>query len=406
MKRYYNHLFISIAAAAMVPGIYLRLAGVETAPWVAALVSGIAILGASFLLLWACDAAQKDIPQALALAVVALIAVLPEYAVSMYFTWEAGQHPDGPYAQYTVANMTGGNRLIIGLAWALVAVLYWVKFRSPVRIEEERRTELLFLGAATAYAFVIPLKNTLAWYDGIVLLGLYVWYIRIAGKRSVVEIEEGGPAALVMALPKNPRRIATSAMFLAAAAAIAANAKPFSEGLVGTGKILHVNEFFLVQWLAPVASEAPEFLVATAFALRGQGGVALGSLLSSKLNQWSLLVGMIPWVYAWSLGSLSHPIPMGDFQMREILLTAAQSLLAVIILSAMRLTIWEGLLLFVLFAGQLMSPVFVASLPEGKLFGTSGLVIHWMFSGIYIALSAAFLIVRPRRVTHLWRGIR
>lgn len=406
MKRYHNHLFILAAAAATIPGIYLRLAGAEPAPWVAALTSGIAILGASFLLLWACDAAQKDIPQALALAVVALIAVLPEYAVDMYFTWEAGQNPDGPYAQYAVANMTGGNRLIVGLAWALVAVLYWIKYRQPVRIEDDRRTELFFLGAATVYAFVIPLKGTLAWYDGVVLLALYAWYIRLAGKRSMVEIEADGPAALIMALPKNPRRSATATMFLFAALAIAANAKPFSEGLVATGKILHINEFVLVQWLAPIASESPEFVVAIVFALRGQGGIALGSLLSSKLNQWTLLVGMIPWVYAVSLGSFSHPIPMGDFQMKEILLTAAQSLLAVVILSAMRLTIWEGLLLFVLFAGQLVSPEFVSMLPEHKLFGVSGTGIHWMFSGLYIFAAALFLIARPRRVADLWRGIK
>ena len=53
-------------------------------------MAGVAIFGAAFLLVWACDAAQADVSQALSLAVVALIAVLPEYAVDMYFTWQAG----------------------------------------------------------------------------------------------------------------------------------------------------------------------------------------------------------------------------------------------------------------------------------------------------------------------------
>ena len=78
-----------------------------------AVCSGIAVLGASFLLLWACDAAQEDISQTLALAIVALIAVLPEYAVDMYITWQAGRHP--AYAPLAIANMTGANRLIIGV---------------------------------------------------------------------------------------------------------------------------------------------------------------------------------------------------------------------------------------------------------------------------------------------------
>jgi hypothetical protein len=59
-----------------------------------ALLAGIAIMGAAFLLLCACDAAQAEVSQGLALAAVALIAVLPEYSVDMYFTWKAGQLPE------------------------------------------------------------------------------------------------------------------------------------------------------------------------------------------------------------------------------------------------------------------------------------------------------------------------
>ncbi|HAA03566.1 MAG TPA: sodium:proton exchanger, partial [Syntrophobacteraceae bacterium] len=99
----------------------------ELSPPLTALTTGVAILGASFLLLWACDAAQKDISQALALAVVALIAVLPEYAVDMYFTWQAGQYPQSNYAQYAIANMTGANRLLIGVAWAAIVAIFWLK---------------------------------------------------------------------------------------------------------------------------------------------------------------------------------------------------------------------------------------------------------------------------------------
>src|SRR5512133_274504 len=164
-----KHLFwIVLATFLALPGLFLRVFGVHLAAPGAAAVSGRAILGASFLLLWACDVAQADISQALALAVVALIAVLPEYAVDMYFTWQAGKDPASNYAHYAVANMTGANRLLIGVAWGLIALVQFIRYRRDVRIERERRTELLFLGLATAYAFVIPIKGSLAWYDGIV----------------------------------------------------------------------------------------------------------------------------------------------------------------------------------------------------------------------------------------------
>jgi cation:H+ antiporter len=116
-------LSIVVATLVALPGLLARAFGVELSPPLEAAVSGSAIIGASFLLLWACDAAQTEISQALALAVVALIAVLPEYSIDMYFTWQAGRHPSGGYAHYAIANMTGANRLLIGVAWAAIVGL-------------------------------------------------------------------------------------------------------------------------------------------------------------------------------------------------------------------------------------------------------------------------------------------
>jgi cation:H+ antiporter len=396
---------VLIAACGALPGIGLNLAGVPMAPPVAALVSGIAILAASFLLLWACDAAQADISQALALAVVALVAVLPEYAVDMYFTWQAGQNPDSEYAKYAIANMTGANRLLIGVAWGAIAVLFWVRFRRPVRIGPDRRLELAFLGAATAYAFVVPLKGSLAWYDGVVFLALYAWYIALAARRPPEPAEAFGPAAVIAAFPPVKRRLATLGLFVFAGAAIIANAESFCEGLIATGKSFGINEFLLVQWLAPIASEAPEFVVALVFAWRGQANLALGSLLSSKLNQWTLLVGMIPGVFAVSHGSLDHPIPMGSGQMSEILLTAAQSALGVVMLASLRLTLGGALLLFGLFASQFVLPTIVERAPS-LFFGLGPTQIHPVFSLLYATAALALFLQRPSHVVRLFASVR
>ena len=400
-----THLPFLIAFLAALPGISVRLAGIHLDPPHMALISGVAILGASFLLLWACDAAQADVSQALALAVVALIAVLPEYAVDMYFTWRAGKDPASDYAHYAVANMTGANRLLIGVAWGLVAALYWFRRKRAVRMNEERRLELSFLAMATVYAFAIPLKGTLAWYDSIVLLALYVWYLILANRRPCQESEVMGPAELLIRMPKGKRRAAVVTLFLFAAGAIMANAEPFCEGLVGTGKALRINEFLLVQWLAPIASEAPEFTVALVFAWRGQASLALGSLLSSKLNQWTLLVGMIPAVFAVSHQSLDHPIPMGQFQMQEILLTAAQSLLAVVMLASLRFSLRGALLLFGLFAGQLVMPGIVAAVPS-----LAGILpaenVHPLFSAVYVILAIVLFLRRPKPLWNLAQGLR
>lgn len=70
---------ILFAALITLPGIGVALAQLHLSPPLMAAVAGAAILAPSFLLLWACDAAQAEVPQSLALAVAALIAVLPEY---------------------------------------------------------------------------------------------------------------------------------------------------------------------------------------------------------------------------------------------------------------------------------------------------------------------------------------
>jgi len=368
-----------------------------------ALASGFAITSSAFLLLWACDAAQSDISQALALAVVALISVLPEYAVDMYFTWQAGQHPESHYASFAAANMTGANRLVIGVAWSLIALIVWWKTRQPVELGKERRLEIVLLAIATLYAFVIPIKGTLAWYDMIVFMGIYVYYLIQSSRRPVEEVEVEGPANELVRLPKNMRRVATAVLFLFAGGAILINAKPFCEGLIGAGRAYGINEFLLVQWIGPVASEAPEFLVAIMFALRGNGSVALGSLLSAKLNQWTLLVGMIPGVYAVSSGTLSHPIPMGRFQIAEILLTAAQSLLALFMIANLRLSIRYALVLLALFCAQFFSPSLVHFLPGGTFLGLEGTQMHNVFSLLYIIGAIMMLVEHPTRWSSLFK---
>jgi cation:H+ antiporter len=392
---------ILLTGVCTVPGLYAGLTHMEMSAPMQALLAGGAILAASFMLLWACDAAQTDIPQTLALAVVALIAVLPEYAVDMYFTWQAGRNPGMGYEHYAIANMTGANRLIIGVAWTLVVAIFWFKTRRAVILDEERQLEIRFLAAATVYAMLIPIKGSLAWYDGVFFMALYAWYIVLASKRPQMEVECEGPAEWIASLPTPKRRFTFISMFVFAAFVIVANAERFSEGLLGTGKAYGINEFLLVQWLAPIASESPEFVVAIMFATRKQASLALGSLLSSKLNQWTLLVGMIPGVYALAARHIV-PMPMDIVQNHEVLLTAAQSLLAVVMLATMRLTAGQAMLLFGLFAGQLVSPLLVDNYFGGQFMGLKADQMHPIFSFLYLSAALALLVDRPERLAMLW----
>ena len=109
-----------------------------------------------------------------------------------------------------------------------------------------------------------------------------------------------------------------------------------------------------MQWVAPLASEAPELIVAGLFAWRLRAGDALGTLLSSKVNQWTLLVGSIPLAYLAGGGHASFALD--PRQTEEFLLTATQALLALAVVVDLSLRRGEAAALLALFLVQLPFP--------------------------------------------------
>ncbi len=345
-----NMIAIGIAAAATVPGLTLELGGFHPAPTLRAILFGLAIVGAAFLLSWAAEALQVDVSAGLALGLLALIAVLPEYIVDGTFAWRAAEDPAN--AQYAVANMTGANRILIGVAWPMVVLIGWVRFRRrTVELDDGHSLELVVLLVASLYAVTIPFKDTISLVDFGILLVIFAVYIWRLSKLPAEEPHLVGPAKAIAALSKGARRAVTMVLGVAAAIVVLLVAEPFAEALIESGTELGIDEFLLVQWLAPLASEAPEFVVVAIFAWRGATTAAMGTLVSSKINQWTLLVGMLPLIYSIALGEPSG-LPLDDRQKDGLLLTAAQTLAAVALMLDRRLG-WRGAsTLAVLFVAQ------------------------------------------------------
>jgi cation:H+ antiporter len=373
------------------PWMFLELTGQghHLSPALISLLSGVAIIGAAFLLSWGAELAERDIPSSLALIILALISVLPEYAVDLHFAWEAGKNPE--YKAYAVANMTGANRVLIGLGWSLVVLLYCFKHqRSEIQIDRSQSLELRMLMLATLYSLVIPLKGTLSWVDILIFFGLFLYY---AVRASQGEHRESEPDGIVGELDKRlsttTRRIVVLAMLAFSGYAIWLSAEPFAEGLVKMGRVWNVDEFLLVQWLAPFASESPEFIIALLFAWKGRGSIGIGALISSKINQWTLLVGAIPLVYALSRGALVA-MDLDHRQKEELLLTSAQSLFAAVVIADFRFARWEAVALLVLFMAQLL-------LPNEN--------IRHYFSIGYLAGAVLLLATSKLRREMLWRAV-
>ncbi|WP_290899282.1 sodium:calcium antiporter [Ferroglobus sp.] len=390
MRYLKERVFVALAVFTTIPWLISFFIGIKYVPHVEAFVAGIAVVGAAFLLSWAAETAEMDVPRSLSLAVVALLAVLPEYAVDMYFAWMAGK-VGGDYIHYAAANMTGANRLLLGVGWSLVAFVAMLKMRrKEISLDEGIRLEFFILLVASLYCFLIPLRGKILLIDSVVLIFLYALYVKLALKAPREEFEPAGVPAYFCNLPTRKRRVSVVILMLYAALIIFISVEAFAEGLIKTAENFGIDEFLMVQWIAPLASESPEFIVAMYLVRKLRVTAGINALVSSKVNQWTLLIGCLVIVYSIALAYPSD-LPLDARQREEVLLTAAQSLLGVAIIIDLRLSFYEAALLLFLFLLQ-----FVYQGVEMRLF----------LSFLYLAIAVPIILRNLKEVKKSYEFVR
>jgi len=350
------------------------------------------ILLAALLIAWAAESAQFFIAQGFALAILAWLQTLPEFAVEAVLAWKQ-QVP------LLLANLTGALRLLTGLGWPMIyataAWFYRRRHQQPmneIRLEDEHCVEIVGLLLSMVWAAVICGKASLNLMDAAVLIGIYVAYLLVLGRmppEGADDIDELEivPRTIVKAR-RGVRIAAIVSLFTAGGALIYFMASPFLASLLAVSASLGVPNFVFVQWVAPFVSEFPEKVSAFYWARTvDRASTALMNMVSSNVNQWTLLAAMLPIVYSLSRGAASS-IPLDTEQQVELLMTLGQSLLAALFLIDMRLTWWEASGLFGLWMIQfVLSPV-----PPGP--GVIGYVathIHRWVTAAYFVWSAVEL---------------
>jgi cation:H+ antiporter len=398
----------------------LNLLQLQLPPVLAAMVFGVAMVSAAFMLCWAAEAAQVDYGTGLALALLVVLAILPEYAVDFVFTFKAGQiyeqhgacipQPDAtdPCSMVT-ANMTGSNRLLVGVGWPLVVLVASLRalrnrktdggldsdtLPGKVRLPPKMSAEVVFLGIATLYAFTLPLRHTLTLLDGWVLVTIWAFYFWRLSQAPAEKPHLEGVAAWIGNQPRLRRCILYWTFYAVALLVIMAAAEPFSTSLESTASQLDFNKFRLVQWIAPLASESPELIVACLYAGWLAAPKSLSELLASKVSQWSLLVGTLPVVFAVSAVT-TDGLPLNTQQRFELLLTATQSLFAVALLVNLTLTVFGAVALLTLFSVQYVSSI--------RLSPAADQVVIVVQCAVYVVLAIGLLIWRHKRALQLIR---
>jgi cation:H+ antiporter len=344
---------LAIMAACTLPGVLVRLSGAPVPPPLGVFVFGGAVMAAAFMLASAAEAAEIDAPPGIAVAGVALVAVLPEFVIEVYFAFSGR-------VEFVTASLTGSTRLLLSVAVGMPAIASLVLGRrgrarlQVVELVPQRRVDLAIIAAASLYAPLIVLRGHLAWTDAVVLLGLYALYLRCVATGSPEAPHLVGVAAELGKLTKRQRRRWVGGIMLCSACVVLLTAQPFADAVLLTGTKVGISPYLLVQWLVPLATEMPELVVAFVLIRHERAGQAVAVLLSSAVSQWTFALGTLPIAYAAGVGQ--GPLPLMGREKVEVLLTMGQGLLAVAVLVTLRLQRRDAVLMLGLFVAQLALP--------------------------------------------------
>ena len=417
---------IILLAGVGIPGVILRFfgesMGLHLSPALEALIFGIGIIGGAFLLSWAAEVAQLDVSASFAIAVLALIAVLPEYMVEATLAWNAGQsfNPQIPAVtekmSLAAANVTGANRLLIGLGWSAVIIIFWLKRRAGFDMRGLLRLELPMLAVATLLTMIVAFTKIIPIWLAVVFIGVYIFYLWKSSTQETEEPDLLGAAAMIANFRPLYRRLWVLGLFVYSAAIIIIVAPPFVHGLEATGEALGISKFLLIQWFAPLASESPEIIVAVLFSLRANPNDGLTTLISSQVIQLTLLIGTIVVVFSISAGQpLNFPLdhfeptnflsrlasPFG-LQSAEFLLTAAAASFGILLISTRLIKLWHGLALLGIFVAYLAT---LGILNFLSVVDEENVPLRMWSSGIIFGLAVVLVALNWRRVVYVFKGV-
>ncbi len=327
-----------------------------------------AIIFAAILIAWAAECGQFYISQGLALAVLAWVQTLPEFAVEAAIALDAAKNPEQMHL--ITANFTGSLRLFVGLGWPMVYFVALFFSHEPafnrergfrrIVMEDENSFTIIGLIPALLYFLYIYFKGTLTLVDGGWLAGIYFAYLWLLSKLPPQEAEGvedlGRVPRWVMQKPKAISIVWLLLMFVAGALILWFVAHPFLDSMLALAAVVGLSQFVFVQWVAPFLSEFPEKLSAFNWARKvSKAPMALTNFVSSSVNQWTVLVATVPFIYSFGVG---HPafITFDEHQKVEILLTIVQSYLGFLFLASMDFSFIEAVGLFVLWLVQFFVP--------------------------------------------------
>jgi cation:H+ antiporter len=321
---------VAAAAACAVAGVLAVAAGQKLPPLLFAALLTAGMLGASLLLAWAVGVTTMYLSGRLVIAAAAIVSGLSGLTAQVHLAFTQ-------QAQYATANVTGSARLDLSVAIALPAVgAVMLRGRGHTMtshaVDPARRLDLAVLALAAAVALTVSAAGRLTVIQGLTLGALYALYaLRGQGSADDPTATIGVTAAIAALGPASRRRVC-GVLFIVGAIAVFMTAGALPDGLLRAGQVLGIRPYLLIQTIIPLATEAPELVVAgtLTFARRPAQGLML--LLASSVIETTLAPASTSVAYL--LGGGGWAMPLAGGARIDMLLTAAVTLTTVAALAS------------------------------------------------------------------------
>lgn len=399
------------AAAAPAAGAGIQ-APVGLMGWLSLLWPFPMVVGSTFLIAWASEVASFFISRGMALAVLALLQVLPEFAVEAVLARNAALDPT--QLEYVTANFTGANRILVGLALPLIFFITLTvrrklgTWRGHLALDDVHSVEVVFLLIPSLYSLSFWFRHQINIIDTVLLTLVYATYLLVLYRLPVAGQEEAeelhGVPARVMKRSRRFQGGFAAGAFLTGGFILYLTVEPFVHNMQVIAFALGISAYLVVQYIAPILSEFPEFLSTSYFARHNKGEDAFSNVVSAKINQWTVLIGMIPLVFAYVNFTAGHGtlfLPLNANQNVEVLLTTAQGLFAVACLLKLRFLLWEAAALFGLWLFQALDflwdgALLAAGVPS--LLGSTHITREYVTVAFFLLIGVQFVLYRRQWV--------
>ena len=205
-------------------------------------------------------------------------------------------------ADMAIGNIVGSNifntMLILGVT-AIIAPLTITKsnLKKDIPLNIIVTVLLILLGMhSTLFGIGV---DQLSRIDGIILLGIFAWYLLSSFKSDNSDADEDGEGIVVRS------GIVSTIMIIGGLAALIIGGKLFVNSATSLAQMFGVSDKFIAITVMAAGTSMPELATCVVAALKGRGQLALGNILGSNISNILLILGGSALISPLSFGGMT-----------------------------------------------------------------------------------------------------